>query len=110
MMNMRCAIVAALNSACVAVDSVAYRPAVVWLTQPLPRWWACGLAKLSMRLDDRWGTQFWTGEDAPATPEGVCAACRRRAAWLLLGGDPEAEMDESGANSAEAPAGDFLAW
>jgi hypothetical protein len=30
------------------IDEVAYRPAVVKVTMPLPRWWRCDLARLSM--------------------------------------------------------------
>jgi hypothetical protein len=61
-------LVRALNTACRAVDDVAYRPAVVRLTMPLPRWWNCELAHLSMRLDDHWGTGYWKGDIAPAAP------------------------------------------
>lgn len=87
-------IVRALNTACTAVDAVAYRPAVVRLTLPLPRWWGCQLARLSMRLDDRWGTGYWSSETAPAAPEGLCDACRRRAAWLIVGGRWDDEYEE----------------
>ena len=82
----------ALNSACTAVDSLAYRPVVVLLTKPLPRWWRCDLARLSMHLDDRWDTGYWSGESAPAAPGGLCDACRRRTAIF-----------ETGARSADDP-------
>jgi hypothetical protein len=32
-------VVRALDTACTVVDQVAYHPAVVRLTGPLPRWW-----------------------------------------------------------------------
>ena len=71
----------ALNRACTLIDVVAYRPFIVKLTERLPRWWGCQLAHLSMKLDDRWGTGYWASDDAPAAPEGLCDACRRRPAW-----------------------------
>ncbi len=85
-MNWRKAIVRSLNAACTAVDDIAYRPAVVRLALPLPRWWRCDLARLSMWLDDRWEVGWWNSSDAPAAPQGVYAACGRRAAWLEIGG------------------------
>ncbi len=42
-----------------ALDPVLYRPAVVKAFAWLPRCWSCDLAKLSMALDDRWGTGYW---------------------------------------------------
>ena len=99
-------VVGALNSACTAVDAVAYRPAVVRLTLALPRWWSCQLAHLSMRLDDRWGTGYWSSDPAPAAPEGLCDACKRRAAWLVVGGrdeDDDAEDDGAAWFLAEHP-------
>lgn len=92
-MILRREIVRLLNSACAAVDEILYRPAIVKLTLPLPRWWNCGLAKLSMRLDERWGTGFWDPPDAPPAPNGRCEACERRAAWLVVGGPLEDEGD-----------------
>ena len=85
-MSIKRAIVRGLNDACWAVDEIAYRPVVVRLTLWLPRWWRCDLARLSMYLDDRWGLDWWRSDDAPPAPSGVCAACKRRAAWLVLGG------------------------
>jgi hypothetical protein len=70
------------------------RPAIVRLTLGLPRWWRCELAHLSMRLDDRWQTGYWTGDLAPAAPEGLCDVCQRRAAWLVIGGRDEDEPTE----------------
>jgi hypothetical protein len=82
-MSLRRSLVAALDRACGVVDTVAYRPAVVKLTSRLPRWWGCELARLSVRLDDRWSTGYWANGGAP---EGLCDACGRRAAWLVVGG------------------------
>ncbi len=98
-MELKRSIVRLLNTACTCVDDVAYRPAVVRLTLPLPRWWTCQLARLSMRLDDRWGMGYWEGDAAPAAPVGTCEACGRRAAWLVVGGPAEDD---------EEPRGDFL--
>jgi len=48
-----------------------------------------------MRLDDRWGTGYWSGDSAPAAPEGICDACKRRGAWLIVGGRYEDDdLDE----------------
>lgn len=99
-MKLKRSIISLLNRSCTWVDAVAYRPAVVRLALPLPRWWSCQLARLSMRLDDRWGTAYWEGGEAPAAPQGLCEACGRRAAWLVVGG-----TDEDG----DEPAGYFLA-
>jgi hypothetical protein len=85
---------------------VAYRPAVVRLAMPLPGWWNCQLAHLSMRLDDRWGTGYWSGDSAPAAPEGRCDACKRRAAWLVVGGrwdEDELDDDEESSFLTENP-------
>ena len=89
-MGTKRSIVVGLNTACTAVDSVAYRPAVVKLTSPLPRWWRCDLARLSIYLDARWGCGYWDSDSAPARPEGLCEVCQRRAAWLVRRGyDPQ---------------------
>lgn len=84
-------LVRGLNRACLWIDEVAYRPAVVKLASPLPRWWNCHLARLSMKLDDRWGTGYWDSGEAGPVPGGRCDACGRRAAWLVIGGDEEGE-------------------
>ena len=81
-MGTRRSIAVGLNTACTAVDYVAYRPAVVKLTSPLPRWWRCDLARLSIYLDARWGCGYWGSESAPARPERLREVCQRRAAWL----------------------------
>jgi hypothetical protein len=78
----RTLVVVVLERACAAVDAVAYRPAIIKLTLRLPRWWQCGLARLSVRLDDRWGVGYWT----TGRPTRVCDVCERRAAWLVVGG------------------------
>ena len=57
-----------------ALDEVLYRPAVVKPFQWLPRWWLCDLAKLSMRLDDRWAVGYW--DDVGIAPGGPCAGSR----------------------------------
>jgi choline dehydrogenase-like flavoprotein len=56
---------------------------VVQLTLPLPRWWRCELAQLSDWLEKRWETGYWQSGGLPA---GLCAACNRRAAWIVVGG------------------------
>jgi hypothetical protein len=81
-MGARTLIVAVLARACGAVDAVAYRPAVIKLTLRLPRWWQCELARLSVQLDDRWSVGCWT----TGRPQGACDVCKRRAAWLVVGG------------------------
>ena len=73
-----------LDLLCRGVDTVAYRPAVVKATSRLPRWWNCNLARLSVRLDQNWGTGYWDDW----TPGGRCEACGRRAAWLLVSDSP----------------------
>jgi len=81
-MSMRRSMVQVLNSVCVAVDAILYLPGVVRLGRRAPRWWNCQLAKVSLRLDQRWGTGFW--EDGPAVPGPPCKACGRRAAHLTV--------------------------
>jgi hypothetical protein len=84
-MRLKRSLVSALDSACGVVDGVAYRPAVVRATMFLPRWWRCKLARLSVRLDERWDTGYW-GKDQAGAPAGVCDASNRRAAWLVISG------------------------
>ncbi len=72
------------------LDEVLYRPAVVKAFSWVPRWWLCDLAKLSMRLDDRWGTRYW--DDAGTAPGEPCEACGRRASIHVYGGvEPDEE-------------------
>lgn len=73
-----------LNRLCMWVDYIAYRPAIVRLTIRLPRWWNCHFVRLSMWLDDRWETGYW--DELEWAPDGLCEACNRRAAWLMIGG------------------------
>ncbi len=82
-MRVRRSVVAELDRACRVIDTVAYAPAVVKLTSRLPRWWRCDLARLSVWLDDHWSIGYWANG---GTPEGLCEACGRRAAWLVVGG------------------------
>jgi hypothetical protein len=82
-------VVRALNGACMLIDGFAYRPAVVKLTERLPRWWCCQLAHVSMKLDERWHTGFWSIDSSPPQPNGPCDACGRRARWLIVGGDDD---------------------
>lgn len=92
---MKRALVRALEIACRAMDEVLYRPAVVKAFAWVPRWWSCELAKLSITLDDRWGTSVWEGSIVPGAP---CGACGRRASISVIGGwdedlGPEPEED-----------------
>jgi hypothetical protein len=89
---LRLAIVRSLNGLCLLVDTILYRPAVVLLGKRLPRWWNCGLAKLSVRLDERWGLGYWKG----LVPGPPCEACGRRASTVHVGGwalEPDYEPD-----------------
>jgi hypothetical protein len=86
MPRLKLAIVRILNWLCTVIDALAYRPAVVKLTERLPRFWTCQAAHASMALDRRWRTGFWTSADAPAVPGGPCDACGRRAALFTIGG------------------------
>jgi hypothetical protein len=99
-------IVSSLNRACCYVDEVAYRPAVVRLTSPLPRWWNCQLAEIAYRLDTRWETEIF-GKWGPGPP---CDICRRRASWLCMGGVPDEEGygGEPYDPSKHPPDGDFF--
>jgi hypothetical protein len=99
-------VVRGLNSACCAVDEIAYRPAIVKLTMFLPAWWTCQLARLGMWLDDHWETGYWDSDSAPCAPDAICACCRRRAGWIVVGGyanDPDWDFDQP-------PADDYVAW
>jgi hypothetical protein len=84
------ATVKSLNLLCGGVDAVAYRPAVVKATLRLPRWWNCNLARLSVRLDERWETGCW----GCWYPGGLCEACGRRAAWLVVSDSPFCDDEE----------------
>lgn len=82
--DMRRASIRYLEAADRAVDWFAYRPAIVRLFIFLPRWWNCDLARLSIYLDERWNTGYWT-EDS-GWPGPLCEACGRRTAWAYIGG------------------------
>ena len=84
MIAMRRTVVRSLEAADRAVDWFAYRPAIVRLFMFLPRWWNCELARLSIHLDERWKTEYWT-EDY-GWPGPLCEACGRRTAWAYVGG------------------------
>jgi hypothetical protein len=94
-----------LNRACDLVDAIAYRPAVVRLTRRLPFFWHCQLARASITLDERWGTGYWDSDSAPPVPEGLCDACGRRAAWLVVGGSSDEEEFGDGEDADDR---DFL--
>ena len=47
-----------------------------------------------MFLDDRWGTGYWAGDGAPASPQGLSEACERRAAWLVVSGYADEHDDD----------------
>lgn len=85
-----------------AIDEVLYRPAVVKAFEWMPRWWGCQLAKLSLLLDDCWGTGLWQDALVPGPP---CEACGRRAAIHLVGGWQE-DDDEDDQLVEPAGAGD----
>ncbi len=81
---MKWIVVVALARTDEVLDAVLYRPAVVKAFLWLPRWWLCDLAKLSMRLDDIWGTEYW--KNAVIAPGDPCEACGRRASIHVYGG------------------------
>ena len=85
---MKRAVVVALASIDQAIDEVLHRPAVVKAFKWVPRWWLCDLAKLSVRLDDRWATGYWDLGGVPGRP---CQACARRASTCVYGGPDEDE-------------------
>jgi hypothetical protein len=86
-------VVALLEKTDEAFDDLLYRPAVVKAFRWLPRWWQCDLARLSMKIDDRWKLGWW--DDAGIAPGEACEACHRRAAIHVVGGldDDEASGD-----------------
>jgi hypothetical protein len=73
-----------------ALDLVLYRPAVVRAFLWLPRWWLCDLARLSIRLDERWHVGWW--DEVGIYPGQPCEACGRRASIHVHGGlEPDDE-------------------
>ena len=93
-------IVSVLNGACEMIDTVVYRPAVVKLAAPLPVWWSCQFARWSGWLDHRWGTGYWRDG---GLPRGICGICKRRAAWLVIGGSFD-ESEDAGESSLDGTA------
>jgi hypothetical protein len=75
-------VVVALSKLDEALDEVLYRPAVVKAFAWVPRWYHCDLARLSIALDKRWEVGWWDEYG----PSGVCEACGRRGAFIMLGG------------------------
>ena len=74
---MRRGLVRALAAACGALDAVTHRPAVMRLVPGVRR---CRLARLSQRLDARWGTGAWPDGVRHPVPLLPCSACYRRPA------------------------------
>ena len=95
--GLRRLVVLGLASADDVIDWVLYRPAIVKAFLWLPRWWQCDLARLSQHLDDRWEVGWWQGFG----PRRLCDVCRRRAAWLVVGGTYDEEGDEEGPEDEE---------
>ncbi|HEY7281145.1 MAG TPA: hypothetical protein VID47_06065 [Actinomycetota bacterium] len=102
------ALVALLNNACRAVDEVLYRPAFVKVGMPLPRWWNCELARLSVRLDDRWQTEYWDTDWWH--PGKVCDVCGRRASWLTTRDDDKDDLDDTEPSERDFPDLDTCFW
>jgi hypothetical protein len=63
-----------------------------------------------MWLDDRWDVGWWDSDDAAAAPGGVCAACQRRAAWLVIGGRDYLEDLEPDGSFMESNPVYLCAW
>lgn len=104
--TIRTAIVIGLGKTCELIDAVLYRPKVMRVTQRFPLFWNCQSAKLSWRLDDRWGIEWWgdTGR-----PDGTCEACHRRAAWQQAGGWAHESEEERGYPLAPEDIDNFMA-
>jgi len=73
----RAAAVRGLAAGCRALDAVTHRPAAIRLVPGVRR---CRLARLSQRLDDRWGTGVWPDGVTHPVPLLPCSACFRRPA------------------------------
>jgi hypothetical protein len=73
----RRALVRSLAGLCRALDAVTHRPVAVKLVPGVRR---CRLARLSRRLDERWGTGVWPGGVGHPVPLLPCSACYRRPA------------------------------
>ena len=74
---MRRLLVRALASACRALDAATHRPLALRLVPGTRR---CRLARLSLRLDERWGTGVWPEAAGHPVPLLPCSACYRRPA------------------------------
>ena len=96
---MKRAIVAGLEKLDEAIDEIAYRPTVVKAFMWVPRWWQCDLARLSVRLEERWDTGFWDWDWI--VPGATCEACGRRASIHLYGGPIDDEPDDYEADDTE---------
>lgn len=82
-----------LNVACGLIDTIAYRPAIVKLTERLPRSWNCQFTRLSMKLDHHWETEYWKSGVAGPTPDISCEVCGRRpAVWEIGRRDPDEDL------------------
>ncbi len=49
-----------------------------------------------MKLADRWATGYRSSPAAPAAPLSMCDACARRSAWLVVGGDADDDVADTG--------------
>lgn len=99
-------VVQGLSLVCACVDVVVHHPVFLKLTSRLDWNWNCRLARLSIALDDRWKTGYWTEEPTPLFPGPPCEACHRRPSLVVVGG--WANDDEDEPDIADT-AGDFLA-
>jgi hypothetical protein len=81
---MRQAVVRSLAGLCRALDAATHRPAALKL---LPGARRCRLARLSVRLDERWGTGVWPEGVRHRMPLLPCSACYRRPAVRSIADD-----------------------
>jgi hypothetical protein len=66
-----------LAGLCFALDAVTHRRVALRLVPGIRR---CRLARLSRRMDERWGTRIWPGGVRHPVPLLPCSACHRRPA------------------------------
>jgi hypothetical protein len=109
-MRLKVFVIKLLIRLCGSIDAIAYRPAIVKATLWLPRWWCCHFAHVSMRLDDYWKLGYWDSEEAPPAPDGPCDACKRRAAWLTVGGLEQEEEPSEEATYLERHPVQLCGW